>query len=99
LEYPFTCPGNAYYWTGFSTLQMLVEHTWLKVGYYLHWTGFSTLQMLVEHTWLKVGYYLLLDRVFRTSDGGGAHLDQGGLSTTGQSFPHFRRWWSTPGSR
>jgi len=23
---------HAYYWTGFSTFQMLVENTWLQVG-------------------------------------------------------------------
>ena len=31
LEYPVGCPGNAYWWSGFSTIQFAVENTWLKV--------------------------------------------------------------------
>ena len=31
LEMPWTCDTNVYFWSGFATLQALVENAWLKV--------------------------------------------------------------------
>ncbi|XP_023324416.1 ATP-binding cassette sub-family A member 9 [Eurytemora carolleeae] len=30
LEYPVKCPVTSYFWSGFTTLQFAVEHTWLQ---------------------------------------------------------------------
>ena len=32
LEYPVKCPVTSYFWSGFTTLQFAVEHTWLQVN-------------------------------------------------------------------
>jgi len=31
LFYPSGCRGNAYWWSGFSRMQFLIEHSWLKM--------------------------------------------------------------------
>ena len=31
LFYPSGCPGNAYWWSGFSRMQFVIENSWLKV--------------------------------------------------------------------
>jgi hypothetical protein len=48
LENPNACPGNAYWWSGFSTMQFAIENTWLKVNKLLKCFLLETFEFLVD---------------------------------------------------